>query len=360
MQKRRNYNLDIIRACATLLVVIYHSWTLTGKSSTGVYVWDTWVMLGGEIGVTAFFILSGYGIFCSLGQMEKNGGIQFFPFIKKRILRIVPQYYTCILVCFLLLDGAANWSRASAVDVGVHMLFLHNLFPAYSGSINGVLWTMGVIFQFYLIAIPLYKGIRRCPFLFTLGAIALTVIMKYIVFHYLAFLGAAQIQYFIYGRQLYTALDHFVLGMVIAYFLQEKTPLVEGWKAWILSGGCLVVVTIVCRMGLQYGIHTCNWSGYIWHTVLAIGLSGFFYFFSCCAINQNHILPKVFLWISKYEYSIYLWHLLMMNHLLTYNGKIQNMIANGQALLADAILVVFSVLLGYALSGDFLKGARNK
>lgn len=99
---QRNRNVDLIRACACLLVLIYHGWALTGSVFIKIPFWREYVVYGGDIGVTTFFVLSGYGIWHSLYKIEEDGkSIKFKNFIKKRIVRIGPQYYLNLLLLLL-------------------------------------------------------------------------------------------------------------------------------------------------------------------------------------------------------------------------------------------------------------------
>lgn len=357
---KRNYNMDIIRACATLSVVLYHCWVRTNMPMTGLHVLDLLVSLGGEIGVTAFFMLSGYGIYSSLRAMESQGEIHFGTFMKKRVLRIIPQYYMCLLVCLLLLDGSIEWSAYSIANIATHALLIHNLFATYCSGINYILWTMGVIFQFYLIAIVLYKGINKWKLPFALGSIVFTVVAKYAVFHYLQFKGSDPSFYFIYGRQLFTALDNFVLGMMVAYMIHFQTRKIKQIGAVLLSVISVGLIIGVCALGSRYGIHTVNWSGYLWHSELAIVLSVFSYAFSQIQISWNHVVPKIFLWISKYEYTIYLYHMLTIDTFVNKNATLQGMLYEDRKFVPYIILFVLSILIGYVMSGDFMKMQRKE
>ena len=58
----RNENVDLFRAVSLLMIVVYHAWVLTGSQPTGIVVLDQIILYWGEIGVTAFFLLSGYSV----------------------------------------------------------------------------------------------------------------------------------------------------------------------------------------------------------------------------------------------------------------------------------------------------------
>nr|MCR5701460.1 acyltransferase [Lachnospiraceae bacterium] len=177
----RKKNVDIIRAMALLLVVVYHAWVLSGSHEIPFFPLKLLVSLGGEIGVTIFFLISGFGLFYSLDRKEQN----YFCFMKRRFVRIAPEYYVFLMFLLFFTPSVGYISFAGMKDVLLHLLFLHNITPQTSGTINGVLWTMAVTVQFYLIAKPMYKCIRKFPVVTLLVGVLFTVSFKYVCFHYL-------------------------------------------------------------------------------------------------------------------------------------------------------------------------------
>ena len=134
----RNENVDLFRAVSLLMIVVYHAWVLTGGQPTGIGVLDQTILYWGEIGVTAFFLLSGYGIFHSLSRRPVNSLADYRDFLWRRFQRIAPQYYLSLAVV-LLLSGGAFFSREGMGSILSHLFFVHNFVPAWHGSINGAL-----------------------------------------------------------------------------------------------------------------------------------------------------------------------------------------------------------------------------
>ncbi len=351
--KKRNYNVDILRALATLLIVLYHCWVKCGQTELFHPVVTLIVMLGGEIGVTAFFALSGYGIFCSLKNTDENGEIHFIAFFKKRMQRILPQYLVCLLLCYAIM-GNDLFNIANIKNLVTHLLFIHNLFPAYSGAINGVLWTMGTIVQFYVIAIPLYYAIKKWKYKTAAVSIFITVVSKVIIYNWLTTSGLVETtSLFFAGRQLLTALDNFVVGMVVAQYLSEhdeewKTP-----KALVVLFIGIILLLAECKVGQTYGIWTNNSSGYVWHSVIVICLAIICIGFSKIRISKENIITKIFLWIAKYEYGIYIWHLLIIDSILGASAWINNQLAIGHNWMVYFILMVISIVVGVYMSIGF-------
>lgn len=350
MGVERNRNLDIVRACATLLVVWYHSWVLTNSAEFQIPIVKLIVSLGGELGVTCFFVLSGYGIYCSLWGAEKNNSLSFASFMQKRCKRIIPSYYICLLITMFIGTGAIYLSRSNWANIISHVVFIHNLFPGYAGSINGVLWTIGVTVQFYIIAIPLYKGIKKWNLYFLFICIVFTIACKTSVFRIvLPMLGREHLGFFA-GRQLLTSLDNFVVGMAVADLVVHRKKQLK--KLWAYGGSIFGIVTLilVCKVGTKCGIHTNNVSGYVWHTLIAIAIGVFLYAVSYIECNSSRGLYRAFLWLSKCEYGIYLWHLVIIRNLIENASFVSSLMNRGYYKTLYIIFICVSIFMGWLMS----------
>lgn len=346
----RNKNIDVFRAFALLIVMLYHCWVLSGSQPFRWSIVNLIVPLGGEIGVTAFFALSGYGIYCSLKRMEENGRVDYFDFLKKRVVRIVPHYYFSILVVVALVN-ASFLSGSGLGSILSHLFFVHNLFPQYHGTINGALWTMGVIVQFYLIAPFLYKGLKRYGIKMELLGIIFTIAAKCIVYrHILPYTGHSGEWNFIYGRQLFTALDNFLIGMFLSYVIYERKAFLNKRKAVCLLLFSLLSIVFVCKLGMVHGIHTDNFSGYVWHSFLALGLGGIMFSLSFLKEWNGLAIYRWFLWLARYEYGIYIWHLVIFNNLLGTSSIVQRLINMSLAKVLYIPMMVWAIFVGYLFS----------
>lgn len=180
MKQKRVVGVDILRAISILWIMIYHFWVLSGQAVINCAIIKDFISLGGEIGVTLFFLLSGFGIYYTLKNTEDKGKIEFLPFFKRRCLRILPGYYINIILFTILGSGVFYFSNLG--DYLLHIFLLHNLSPKYSGSINGVLWTMAITVQFYYIVIVLYKMLKKNYICFLLLTIFETVVAKFVIY----------------------------------------------------------------------------------------------------------------------------------------------------------------------------------
>lgn len=170
---------DLLRVVAILLVLLSHvlislgaPWAEAGQPRLGIFpfVWNTW----GEIGVTLFLILSGFG----LGYRYRGAPVDFRPFYFKRIVRIYPIYYFSLL--FALTLHAAFAFRGSFAggqafqllpgfgyfDVVLALTGLNAFFGKWGGPLVGSSWFVGLIMFLYLLYPLLSDGFKRSPWRF--------------------------------------------------------------------------------------------------------------------------------------------------------------------------------------------------
>ena len=356
----KNKSVELVRFCALMIVLVYHAWVLCGSTPISNTIVNIFVILGGEIGVTAFFVLSGFGIYYSINRMEKRNEINAKEFFLKRAKRIVPHYYLSIIVVLLIGNGGVYLSKNGIGSIVTHLLFLHNLFPQYHGTINGVLWTMGVIVQFYILAIPLYKVLKKFPKMFVLLSIVFTVCTKWYIYSiWIPSHEYASGWSFVLGRQIYSALDNFTVGMFVAFLSEKYRNKIRNYKILNVFGLIFGIVGIyfVCRLGVRFGIHTNNFSGYVWHSVLAVMISwGVF-----CIAHVNFgdtVLLRPFIYIAECEYGIYLWHLVIFYNLLN-TEWVQILLNNGMKKVVYVLFIGIAVLFGIIFS-ELMKGLPKR
>ncbi len=148
---RRIETLDALRALAALAVVFFHIKEL-GAARLGNFMWFGW------IGVDLFLVLSGFFIgIAVLSPREWNPG----QFCVRRLRRIIPAYYVSLFIIVILINPWILVNVQGLEVFGQHLLLLHSLFPNSAGGINGVYWTLGLEFYFYLlmlISAPLLRS----------------------------------------------------------------------------------------------------------------------------------------------------------------------------------------------------------
>lgn len=149
--------LDGIRALSMGYVMINHLASLLGKSQGG---WMLALLIGigerGWFGVDVFFVLSGFLITWILAdEMEATGTVSFRRFYLRRVLRLVPTYYSAI-VLGLALSATFSGSDFRHLLHSLVLLLTYILNLAVASGFRspaplGVAWSLCIEEQFYLL-----------------------------------------------------------------------------------------------------------------------------------------------------------------------------------------------------------------
>jgi peptidoglycan/LPS O-acetylase OafA/YrhL len=149
---RHIQSLDGIRAVSFLMVFASHS---------GVRFF-----IPGDFGVTVFFFLSGFLITTLMRcEFDRNGSVNVRHFWLRRALRILPPFYVVALgatltALILYPPGAVYWPAMAA-----ELLFYANYWDIYALNHDvrgtGVVWSLAVEEQFYLLFPLLYIAMQR-------------------------------------------------------------------------------------------------------------------------------------------------------------------------------------------------------
>lgn len=163
--------LDGFRAIFVFLVGWYHVWQ-QGWLSPVLHIGSRHISLdfllrSGYIWVDGLMLLSGFLLFLPYCTEKKTpSALQFY---KRRLVRILPSYLLCVLFFFGLALAENRYITAgdAVKDLAAHLTFTHTLFPfSYQATpLNGVLWTLGVEMQFYLLFPLLGWCFRKKPVL---------------------------------------------------------------------------------------------------------------------------------------------------------------------------------------------------
>jgi peptidoglycan/LPS O-acetylase OafA/YrhL len=159
------------------------------------------------MGVEMFFVISGfvipYSMYCGGYQPRQHFG----RFLTKRLIRLEPPYLVSIIVVITLLYLAALIGfRETMPQLSTPQLILHlgylNTFCGYPW-LNAVYWTLGMEFQYYLIAALVYPLLKaqnaalRALVVAAMCGAALLTESEMLVFHFFGLftLGILVFQY---------------------------------------------------------------------------------------------------------------------------------------------------------------------
>ena len=152
--RERQPGLDLLRALAIIIVVIYHA-ALFGFKMPGR------VDRFGWIGVDLFFVLSGYLIGGQLlGSLARDQRINLGRFFSRRALRIMPAYFVVLAIYFLL----PSWREypEMAQPLWKFLLSVQNI-ALHGGTAFSHAWSLAVEDQFYLCLPFILLFVNRWP-----------------------------------------------------------------------------------------------------------------------------------------------------------------------------------------------------
>jgi peptidoglycan/LPS O-acetylase OafA/YrhL len=232
--EQRLARLESLRALAALGVLVGHVWGAHHAFGTGAT--DSLAartIFGGGFGVFVFFALSGYLLFRPLATAAFGGErVDLRRYAVNRLLRTLPLYYVVVIVLLVVQEGGGSfgqWWR--------FLTLTENLFSATALTVDGPIWSLLVELQFYallpLIAIGLAwlaGGSRRnAAVVLLLAGLAGAALRIYLLNH--RHVGDPRIVY-----SLLTTAFFFVPGMLLALVrdVRLRGPLGSG-DLWLLA-----------------------------------------------------------------------------------------------------------------------------
>lgn len=259
-RKREEYELrqigvlDGVRVVAILLVVWYHFWQQSWIIPVAGPVNLDWLVRNGAIAVDMMILLSAFCLFLPYARNMVYGGE--YPstedFYWRRIARIAPSYYVILfIVLFLFAIPMNEYAGVSEMlqDLIPHLVFLHNWFPASSvfTHLNGAMWTVGVIVQFYVVFPLLAKAFHRKP-LVTYGAMTLVGLVS----SFLISSNFDNLNQMLYVNNTLTFFSVYANGMLgawlyVSWTKEHKRTRQEGIFFTLIALTCLWVFKILCE-----------------------------------------------------------------------------------------------------------------
>lgn len=269
----------------------------------------------GWVGVDLFFVLSGFLITGKL--VESLGAKNYFrSFYIKRILRIVPLYYTVIFLFFVLLPFV--WPAGVSVSLRdllqqqfYYWSFTANIYDAFHGwPVNISLvhcWSVCCEMQFYLVWPFIIWFLYR-------GGHAVKLLLLFVVLSLLFRVFAGSLFPFnsIYRYSLLPCrLDAFCAGALVYHFLKDGR--MDIYKKRLLPVAAMVLVLVLLLMRINgipwhFSMDIVSKYGYTFNAIFWACILGFI------LVSHQGLLKRVFggallQWFGKYSYAMYLFHL---------------------------------------------------
>jgi len=259
------------------------------------------VTSAGRFGVDLFFLLSAYLITELLLREQKLfGRLDLRSFYVRRILRIWPLYFFGLLIGVLLafLDPRQSFPAKYAV---AFVLMLGNWLPffgVYVDSVMGLLWTVSVEEQFYLLW-PWFmsKARQGRTLLYASGGLLLVAMVSRILLvgHARALSSELPLSINTLAR-----LDPFALGIATGV-LMHNADLALGWAARgrFFATGC--AIWLIAGHFRFHGLST----GFLVFGYPAVAVGAWFIFRAALGAG---IAPRRLRYLGKISYGLYVFH----------------------------------------------------
>jgi len=192
----------------------------------------------GHLAVASFIVLSGFCLELALFARGDGSLTSVKKFFQRRARRILPAYYAClafsIWVCLNVTAHQPDLARFLPVtrdNVLAHIFLVHNFSETSMYKINGVLWSIALEAQLYILFPLLVLSLANFGRRITLAA---TITIALLIINYVP-----------RAPKLYPwFLPLFVLGMVAAHIAFQPKPKmrIQPFAAWMTLGiGFLIV-----------------------------------------------------------------------------------------------------------------------
>lgn len=297
MTRRRG--LDALRGIAVLLVVLAHTTTKT---------------LGGGVGVTIFFVLSGFLITTLLiKELGATGRVRLGAFYIRRALRLFPALLAALALTPLLMLAVGD-PRLGAYPIWAVLSGLYLMDYARAAGFPetpfGHTWSLGVEEQFYIV--------------WPLVLLLLVVVMRQRPRNLAAWTGSLS-------------------AIALAWRLVAPAVMPEGWTSYALDTnafslllGCFTAALIAA--GVRLPSHPAvTWStlaalAAITCSTIVIDASLVWDYYTVAAALLAAVLvpaastaaPRLLalrplIWFGKISYALYLWHFVLLK--IHYQGE---------------------------------------
>lgn len=307
-----------MRAAAALMVLASHVITLSDwKNPDSVWLRG---FSAGWVGVDMFFVISGFVIGMTAIRAASGADADWRSrFAERRLRRIVPLYLLTCVAFVLLVDPSVllRTPRQVLLNIGTHLLFIHNLFVSTHGSINGPSWSIALEMQFYLLVALSAGWLARV----SIWRILLLWVGCAVLWRFGTTLVLTPGQsnpgiQLIASSQLPGVLDSFGMGIALAR-LALSGRLGVGWLRFF--SWMLVSIALFVLAWETYWPHSGYWN----NTAMIVGWRTLFAAASAALLGALVVCPTDGGWLTRplrylgeISYGIYLWHMPVLLTLL--------------------------------------------
>jgi len=354
------------------MVIIHHIEMAKYLADIDSYYLVPAIDMFGGLGVTLFFVLSGYLItYLLLKEQANNTRINIKNFYIRRVLRIWPLYYFFVLLGFFVLPHFLSIGKSERMlannpgyikDLFYYIFFIPNVAYIMHSPVPFVkiLWSVGVEEQFYLLWPWVMRYFRK----------NLPVILLIIILSLLSIRGGGHL---LINSSLVPDAHNTIRGVLeFLYFFRIDCMAVGGIGAYVLFNKyqgvlnllfnnyfqwmSLIVLSIHLILGINYPLIT--------HTVYAVL---FIILIMNVSANKSSILKlenKIFNYLGRISYGLYVYHsicIAIIMLILKESFTITNSILHNSIIYTSVLLltIIFASLSYKFMELKFLKAKKG-
>lgn len=322
-----------IRALACLLVVWHHTTQRFNPENSADWIQNIHFFgMRGEVGVSLFFVLS--GCLLSLPFWSAFVNADRLPSLRKyainRAARIIPAYWFnlifCTLIAIWVFDQSINWWRVTSGLLFINSYHYSSFFPA---ELNGPLWSIGLEVSCYLllpiVLFLIIKTTKRISFaifgmatwIFALQLLNPLIINNFMTndklkgWQYGLTGGAKQwLPYWNIGSFFAQFLGGSLAALIIIALRSRGTLKSRGFDLSSIVFAIASILLVAIRL-VPGAPDSFTKQPYVapFYAVLMAGVIVSASF----SIHIYKLLDnKLFSWIAKLSFSIYLWHMFII------------------------------------------------
>lgn len=345
-------SLNGLRAISIIIVILSHLKVNGFLPENFFFRYAGMIICNGALGVSVFFIISGFLITTLLiKEKEKNGFISLKKFYARRTIRIFPAYYFLLFVYFIL--TLFNYTQISTYGWIGALFYLRQFFQTHEYLI-GHLWSLSIEEVFYLIFPFLFiKVNKKLNILLILLIVAVTIGRLFLFKNPLPALSLT----------IFVSADSLLIGCLMAINYEWLISIIN--KIKLIK--YIAVIVLVTSILINYYLY--HLYGYGQNKALHISASFYALFGSLGLVTNLSIATIILTSITQKDY----WYKLLNTKVFNYAGMLSYSIYLWQQLFTDdrtylhklPVIVIFVIIFAcalvsyYCIEKPFLKLKRR-
>jgi peptidoglycan/LPS O-acetylase OafA/YrhL len=345
-------SLNGLRALSIIMVILSHLKANCFLPENYFFRYAGMIICNGALGVTIFFIISGFLITTLLiKEREKNGFIFLKKFYARRIIRIFPAYYFLLFVYFILTQ--LNYAEISTTSWIAALFYLRQFYPIYEHLI-GHLWSLSVEESFYVFFPLLFISVKK-----NLNTILIVLIVMVTIGRLFLFEHPVPAL----SQTIVSSADSLLVGCLIAVNYDLLVLIIN--KITIIKY-IAPIILVTSILGNYYIYHIY---GYGNDAGIYVSASGYAFFGDLGLVTNLCIAVVILTSITQEDY----WFRFLNTRALNYIGVLSYSIYLWQQLFTDdrpylhkiPVIVIFAIIFAcaiisyYCIEKPFLKLKRH-